>query len=111
MAKKNQKKVFQYITNSNDALFFSDTGEGFIEATEPMVALEEVVKNYKHPAGLFTAVICKPTPKNPIRARYLSARAATAEAAPCGSTEWKKDGLYVDGKKVPEKQESYKLVK
>ena len=105
------KKVFQYVTNSNAAPFFSDTDSGFIEARNPMEALVKVVKNYKHPAGLFSAVIKEPTPENRILARYLSVRAATREAAPCGLTEWREDGLYVNGKKVPERQEVYELVK
>ena len=105
------KQTFQYETNSNAAPFVSDTGSGFIEAADPMVALEEVVKTYDHPAGLFAAVIRAPTPKNPILARYFSARAATQEAAPCGLTGWEQDGLYVDGKKVPERKERYELVK
>ncbi len=105
------KQTFQYVTNSNAAPFVSDTESGFIDAANPRVALEEVVKTYDHPAGLFAAVIRAPTPENPILARYLSARAATQEAAPCGLTIWKEDGLYVDGKKVPERKERYKLVK
>lgn len=105
-----QTKVFQYHANSNAAPFVSDTSEGFIEATDPMAALEKVVQDYKHPAGLFAATISEPTPENPTLARYLSARAATSQAAPCGLTEWKQDGLYVDGKKISERQETYELV-
>ncbi|MBI1973084.1 hypothetical protein HYS50_03695 [Candidatus Woesearchaeota archaeon] len=104
------KQTFQYETNSNAAPFVSDTGRGFIEAADPMVALEDVVKTYDHPAGLFAAVIRAPTPENPILARYLSARAATQEAAPCGLTQWKQDGLYVNDKKVSERKERYELV-
>lgn len=106
-----QKKVYQWITNSNAAPFFSDTDSGFIEAYDPESALREVIKNYKHSCGLFAAVIKEPTPKNPVVARYLSGRAATQESAPCGLTEWKKDGLYVDGKRVPDKREVYELIK
>jgi len=105
------KQTFQYVTNSNAAPFVSDTGSGFIEATDPMVALEDVVKTYDHSAGLFAAVIRAPTPENPILARYLSARAATQEAAPCGLTQWRQDGLYVDDKRISERKERYELVK
>lgn len=111
MSDEIQKKVFQYITKSNAAPFVSDTDSGFIEATNPMLALEEIVGNYKHPSGLFSAAVLEPSPKNLVLARYLSARAATAESAPCGSTKWERDGLYVDGKKVPEKNEMYELIK
>lgn len=110
MVEEQSKNVFQYVINSNAAPFFSDRDSGFIEATDPMTALKEVVRNYKRPAGLFAAVIKEPTPKNPVVARYLSARAATQAAAPSGETEWRKDSLYVNNKKVPEKQEVYELV-
>lgn len=105
------KKVFQFITNSNSAPFFSDTDDGFVKADDAMSALKDVVKNYKHPCGLFSAVICEPSPKNPVLARYLSARSATAKSAPSGLTEWREDGLYVNDKRVPDKQEIYELVK
>lgn len=108
--RKSQKNVYQWITRSNAAPFVSDTDLGFIESTDPMSALEKIVKSYKHPCGLFSAAIMAPTPKNPILARYLSSRAATQDAAPCGLTQWKTDGLYVDGKKMPEKKELYELV-
>ena len=104
-----EKRVFQYETNSNAAPFVSDHDAGFIEATDPMAALEEVVRNYKHPCGLFAAVISECTPENPVLARYLSGRAATSEAAGTGVHERKEDGLYVDDKKVPEKNEYYEL--
>lgn len=103
--------IFQYVTNSNAAPFVSDTDEGFIRAADAMSALEKVVKKYKHPAGLYAAQIREPTPENPVLARYLSARAATVEDAPCGMTEWKQNGLYVDDKKMPQKKEVYELVK
>jgi hypothetical protein len=109
--KKSQKKVYQWMTNSNAAPFFSDTDSGFTESSDPMSALEKIVKSYKHPCGLFAAAIKLPTPENPVVARYLSARAATQNAAPCGLTGWREDRLYVDGKKVPEKKEVYELVK
>lgn len=105
------KRVFQYRTESNAAPMCSDSGEGFIEATDAMAALEEVVRNYSHPCGLFSAVICAPTPRNPVLARYLSARAATQVSAPLGFQGWQPDGLYVDGRKVPAKKELYELVK
>ncbi len=102
-------QTFHYITTSNGAPC-SDTNRGFVEAADPMAALEEVVKAYDHPAGLFAVDIRAPTPENPLLARYLSAKAATQEAAPDGSTIWRQDGLYVDGKKVPERKERYELV-
>jgi hypothetical protein len=105
-----EKNTYQYVTNSNAAPFVSDTDSGFIESADPMSALEEIVQNYRHPAGLFAAVIKAPTPKNPVLARYLSARAATQESGGCGSHEYKEDGLYVNGKKVQEKKERYELM-
>lgn len=108
---KKEKKIYQWETNSNAAPFFSDTDSGFIEATDPESALKDVIKNYKHPCGLFAVVIKEPSPSNPVVARYLSDRAATQEEAPCGLTEWREDGLYVDGKKVPAKKEKYELFK
>ena len=103
------KKVYQWVTNSNAAPFFSDTDSGFIEATDPMTALKEVVRNYDHPAGLFAAEIKEVSPKNPTLARYLSKRAATQVDAPTGTTQWKEDGLYVEGKRVKEGKETYEL--
>ena len=105
------KKTYQYMTHSNAAPFVSDTNSGFIEATSPKAALEEIVRNYKHPAGLYSAAILEPSPANPILARYLSGRAAIQNAAPTGLHEWKEDGLYVDGKKVPERQELYEILR
>lgn len=108
---KQAMKVYQWITYSNAAPFVSDKDSGFIEATSPKAALEQIVKNYKHPTGLFSADILEPSPANPVLARYLSARASTQVYAPTGSYEWKQDGLYVDGRKVPEKKELYEIVK
>ena len=109
MTQDKPKKVYQYITNSNAAPFVSDTGSGFIEATDPRSALEQIVRSYKHPAGLFSAAILEPSPSNPILARYLSGRAATQQHSPTGLHEWKEDGLYVDGGKVPDRQELYEI--
>ncbi len=108
--KKTKNKLYQYVTNSNAAPICSDTDSGFIEAINPMAALRKVVSNYKHPCGLYAAVIKEPSPENPIVARYLSARAATSESGGCGTHEWKGDGLYVNDKKVPEKKELYEIV-
>ena len=105
------KKTFWYETNSNAAPFFSDYGNGFVKAENPRQALEKIVREYRHPAGLFAAVIKAPTPKQPVLAKYFSARAATQEAAPpAGGRIWKEDGLYVDGKKVAEQKEKYEIV-
>ena len=110
MADEKPKKVYQYVTNSNAAPFVSDTDSGFIEATDPKSALEKIVRSYKHPAGLYAAVIKLPTPENPVVARYLSGRAATLDSAPTGLTQWKEEGLYVDDKKIPDKKELYEIV-
>ena len=108
---KEQKKVYQWFANSNAAPFFSDTSSGFIEATDPMSALKQIVENYDHPCGLYAAVIKEPTPKNPVVARYLSDRAATLDTAPSGMVEWKGDELYVSEKKMPNKKGFFELVK
>lgn len=110
MAENQPKKIFQWITHSNSAPFVSDRESGFIETTSPKAALEEIVRKYKHPAGLFSAAILEPSPANPILARYLSARAATQHYAGTGLHEWRADGLYVDGKKAPERNEIYEVI-
>jgi len=103
-------KTYQWKTNSNAAPFFSDPSEGFIDADNPMDALRKVVSNYKHPAGIYSAAILKPTPENPVVARYLSARAATAEKAPTGLTKWEGNDLYVDGVKIPLAEEVFEVL-
>ncbi|GAG66938.1 unnamed protein product, partial [marine sediment metagenome] len=52
-------ETYQYRTNSNAAPFFSDPGDGFIEAETPMEALKDVVANYSHDCGLYSATIVK----------------------------------------------------
>jgi len=104
------KKTFQYETNSNSAPFCSDSDSGFIDAEDPMSALKIVVKGYKHPFGLYAAEIREASEENSVLARYLSPRAATAVSAPCGMTQWKEDGLYVDDERIPDKGEVYELV-
>ena len=110
MTNEQPKKVYQYVTNSNAAPFFSDTDSGFIEATDPRSALEQIVRSYKHPAGLYAVIIKLPTPENPVVARYLSGRAATSASVPTGLTQWKEDSMYVDDKKIPDKKELYEIV-
>ena len=99
--------TFQYHTNSNSAPFFSDPGQGFIEAETPMDALIKVVKDYSHLAGLYSASIHEVSVENKMLARYLSARAHTSTTAPTGITEWKNGKLFVDNKEVPQKNEVY----
>jgi len=43
--------------NSFAAPFFSDDSTEYVEAETPTVALEKFAKNYKHPAGLYAAVL------------------------------------------------------
>lgn len=83
---------------------------GFVQSTNAMAALKEVVGSYARPSRVFSAEIMAPTSERQVLARFLSARAATQEAAPSGEATWKEDGLYVDGKKVPERPEVYELV-
>lgn len=73
--------VYHYQTNSKAAPFFSDPNSGFIEAKSALEALKELVKQYKHPCGLFSAIIesCEPKPK--MLARFLSASALAQEVA------------------------------
>ena len=104
-------ETYQWKANSNAAPFFSDSSEGFINAESPMEALHKVVAGYTHPCGLFAATISLPTPENPVVARYLSARAATAEEAPSGLTKWVGDILYVDEIEIPASKEIYEKVK
>ena len=101
------KKTYQWQANSNAAPFCSSTSQGFIEADSPMKALKDVVKNYKHPAGLYAATINECTPGNKMAAQYLSSKAATSEDAACEMHQQKADGLYVNGKKAEIKPERY----
>ena len=103
--------VYQWKANSNAAPFFSDPSDGFIEARTPMKALKEVVENYDHSCGLFSAIILDPSPKNPVLARYLSRRAATQNNAPVGLTKWEGNKLYVNGKEIPLVEEVWEEVK
>lgn len=103
--------VYQWKANSNAAPFFSDPSEGFTEAQTPMEALRKVVESYDHSLGLFSAVVLEPSPKNPVLARYMSARAATQEKAPAGVHKWVGDDLYVDGVKIPLQEEIFEEVR
>lgn len=47
---------FYIETNSFAAPFFSDSGHRYVQAESPREALETVVREYKHPAGLFAAL-------------------------------------------------------
>jgi len=93
--------TYQYVTNSNAAPFLSDTYEGFIEAATAIDALRKVVDEYKHPCGLFAAVIKLPTVENTVVARYLSNRAVTQESAKCGLCKWEGDNFYLNGELMP----------
>ena len=46
-----------YVTRSNAAPFFSDTRYGFIEAENPTFALYELMTQYDHPSGMYSAGI------------------------------------------------------
>ena len=100
-------KTFQYVTNSNSAPAVSDTESGFVEGDDAMSALWQVVSSYKHPAGLYSAVIRLPIPSNPTVATYLSSEAATSVDAGCGLHHYEDDVLYVDGEPVDVKPERY----
>lgn len=45
------------IANSFAAPFFSDTSNGYVLADTPQNALLKFIKKYKHPAGLFAAIV------------------------------------------------------
>lgn len=45
------------IANSFAAPFFSDTSEKYVVAEDHLNALNDFVKNYSHPQGLFAAAI------------------------------------------------------
>lgn len=92
--------TYHFQTNSNAAPFFSDNDSGFIESNSAMSALKELVSGYKHPAGLYSAMIEECSPKKKLLARYLSPRAATSTKAGSGVHEWKDDGLYVNSVKA-----------
>lgn len=101
------KKIYQWETNSNAAPFVSDTDSGFIEAEDSKTALEKIVKDYKHPCGLYAAVIKEVSVENRVVARYLSSRAATLQDAPSGLREWREDELYINNKRMEDKEERY----
>ena len=104
-----EEKLFKYQAKTGVLPPEFTTYTGHIRSTGPMAALEELVSSFANPSRVFSAEIRAPTLGQPVLARYLSARAATQEAAPSGA-RWREDGLYVDGKKVPERPEVYELV-
>jgi hypothetical protein len=106
---ENIEKHFRYIINSQEEPYIITTRVGITMAAGPMEALEKILREYKAPDKIYSALVEEILLK-PAKARYLSARAATHEAAPEGLREWKNDGLYVDGKKVPEKEERYEII-
>jgi hypothetical protein len=72
-----------------------------------MQALKKVVGNYSHPAGLFAAMICEVSEKNPVLARYLSGRANTGDKAGSGTHQWKGEDFYFNDRKMPTLPESW----
>lgn len=48
---------FFVVTNSFAAPFCSDTNERFVKGATPRKALERAVREYKHPCGLFAAML------------------------------------------------------
>jgi len=108
------------MTRSNPAPFASAVSSGPIKATSPKAALEKIVIDYykhEHPAGLYSAAIFEFAPyfegfelyQTPVLARFLSSRAVAKEHqdAPAGWTELKKDGLYVDGRRIPKSHQRW----
>lgn len=93
---------------SNAAPIFSDHSHRNIEAETAMQALRTGIAEYEHPCGLFAAIA--QDSKGKTRARYLSARAATANSAPCGMLEWRGDQLFCSDKLVPPQPELWQEI-
>jgi len=72
--------MYYYQTNSNAAPFISDVYSDFIEAPTAMLALKQVVAEYKHPCGLYAAVIQSES-KQKTLARFISMYAIATEKA------------------------------
>lgn len=53
------RKEYFIVANSFAAPFFSDNSQKFQKANSPEKALEIYAKNYKHPCGLYAAVVYK----------------------------------------------------
>lgn len=89
--------TFHYVTNSNTAPICSDQCDGFVDADNAMEALQHVVNDYKHPCGLYSAIIEECSEARPALARYLSSEAATSSDAGTGTHHWEGKHLFVDG--------------
>ena len=101
--------TYYYVTNSNSAPMFSDTSNGFITIETPMKALKKVVKEYKHPCGLFAAVVYECSPKQKMLARYLSARANTLDGV-TGRVFCEGNKITVDDKRLKLKRSKYEVM-
>jgi len=55
LKEKRKKMEYFIITNSFAAPFFSDTDQYYVKGKNPLDALQEAVKKYKHPCGLYAA--------------------------------------------------------
>jgi len=99
-------KTYHWIANSFAAPICSDTSFGFIDAETAMEALMRLVTRYRHPYGLYAAIIetCEPKPRTV--ARYLSSEAATIEGM-TGNCRREYDILYVNGIAVKPKPEKW----
>lgn len=107
--KKERKQLFHYTTHSDRGKEKS----GFVEAADPLSALELAVNSFEDPWDLYLTEIRELSIKNPVVARYLSRRAATEEETKPGRYEWRGDGLYNlnTRRKIPAQPERYELVK
>lgn len=48
-----------YVARSNAAPFFSDTWEGYVEAESPDSAIQKLLSENDHPAGMFALALWK----------------------------------------------------
>lgn len=138
--KQQRLRIYRYRTESEMFHWFNIVShkEGVIEATDPIAALRKIVKSYdleeNHDLKLESAVIegglispkqkhwgITNTPEDPLLARYLSSGSATWNSIPhedresfrnMGRPEIKMEGpdYFVDGEKVPRKEEVYELL-
>lgn len=102
--------IFHYVTMSNAAPICSDQSDGFVDASNAMEALQHVVNDYKHPCGLYSAIIEEHSEARSALARHLSSRAATSLDAGTGTHHWEGEHLFVDGNAQQIKESRFEIL-
>ncbi len=74
-------------------------------------ALDEILRYEQPDSGAYLIEVRDPRKDGgPVVARYFSSEAVTEMSAPEGKKEWRDGGLYVDGEKVPQKNEIIEIL-